>query len=169
MRKATISFVMSVCLSVCLAVWPHETTRLPLDGFSWNLIFDYFLKMCRAASSFIKLWKRITHTLHEDLCAFRWYLAELFLEWEIFPVKVVRKIKTRILWSVIFFPENGAVYEIIWKNMIGPHRPQMDNITRHIRCACWINKATDTLKICDANFFPRYQWLRERASYDICI
>jgi hypothetical protein len=29
-RKATISFVVSVCLSV----GPHETPRLPLDEFS---------------------------------------------------------------------------------------------------------------------------------------
>jgi len=34
LRKATIRFVMSVCPSVC----PHRTTRLPLDGFSCNLI-----------------------------------------------------------------------------------------------------------------------------------
>jgi len=34
-RKATIRFVMSVCRPVC----PHWTTRLPMDGFSWNLIF----------------------------------------------------------------------------------------------------------------------------------
>jgi len=31
--KATISFVMYVCLSVR----PHGTTRLQLGGFSWNL------------------------------------------------------------------------------------------------------------------------------------
>jgi hypothetical protein len=36
--KVTISFVIYVCLSVR----PHGTTRLPLDGFSWNLIFEYF-------------------------------------------------------------------------------------------------------------------------------
>jgi len=41
--KTTISFVMSVRLSVC----QHGTTRLPLDGFSWNLILEYFLKMSR--------------------------------------------------------------------------------------------------------------------------
>ena len=35
--KVTVSFIMSVCLSVL----PHRTTRLPLDGFSWNLIFEY--------------------------------------------------------------------------------------------------------------------------------
>ena len=33
-RKATFGFVMSVHPSDC----PHGTTRLPLDGFSWNLI-----------------------------------------------------------------------------------------------------------------------------------
>ena len=40
LRKAISSFIMSVRPSVC----PHEKTRLPLDGFSWNLIFEYFRK-----------------------------------------------------------------------------------------------------------------------------
>jgi len=42
LRKATISFVMSPRPSV----HPHGTTRLPLDGFSWNFVFDYFSKVC---------------------------------------------------------------------------------------------------------------------------
>ena len=33
------------------------------------------------------------------------YLAEFFLEWEMFQIKGVQKIKTHILWSVPFFPE----------------------------------------------------------------
>ena len=36
LQKVTISFVMSVRSSVR----PHGTTRLPLGGFSWNLIFE---------------------------------------------------------------------------------------------------------------------------------
>jgi len=40
--KATIRFVMSVCPSVC----PPRTTRLPLDGFSCDLMFEYFSKIC---------------------------------------------------------------------------------------------------------------------------
>jgi len=36
LRKATLSFVMSVRLSIL----PRGTTRLLLDGFSWNLIFQ---------------------------------------------------------------------------------------------------------------------------------
>jgi hypothetical protein len=57
--------------------------------------------------------------------------------------KVVEKIKTHILCSVTFlFPENRAVYKIIWKNIIEPGRPQM-TIWR-MRIACWITKATNT-------------------------
>ena len=36
LRNATISFVMSVR--------PHGRAFLPLDGFSWNLIHDYFFR-----------------------------------------------------------------------------------------------------------------------------
>jgi hypothetical protein len=61
-----------------------------------------------------------------------------------------------------FFFENSAVYEIMWKNMVEPDRPQM--IIRRMRFACWITKDTDTHSgyvILIA--FPRQQWLRERA------
>jgi hypothetical protein len=38
---------------------------------------------------------------------------------------VVEKIKTRILCSVMFFSENLAVYEKMWKNFVEPGRTQM--------------------------------------------
>jgi hypothetical protein len=38
----------------------------------------------------------MTDTLHEDQCTFLLYLAELFLEWEMFQTKLAEKIKTRI-------------------------------------------------------------------------
>jgi len=43
-----------------------------------------------------------------------------------FGTKFVIEIKTHILRSVTFFfrPENRAVYEIMWKNMLQPDRPQ---------------------------------------------
>jgi len=56
--------------------------------------------------------------------------------------KAVEKIKTHILCSVTFFPENLAVCEIMWKNIIEPGIPQM--VIPHICCACWISAATDT-------------------------
>ena len=45
--------LISSCLS---AVRPPGTTRLPLDGFSWKFVFEYFSKVCRKNWSFIKIW-----------------------------------------------------------------------------------------------------------------
>jgi hypothetical protein len=42
---------------VCLPLRPHWTTRLPLDGFWWNLISVYFSKIYRENSSFVKIWQ----------------------------------------------------------------------------------------------------------------
>jgi len=46
-----------------------------------------------------------------------------------FQTKVTEKIKTHILCSIIFFSENRAVYEIMWKNMVEP-----DDNTSHALC-----------------------------------
>jgi hypothetical protein len=53
LRKPTINFVMSVCLSVC----PHGTTRLSVEEFSWTLIFEGFSEICRVCPSIIKIWQ----------------------------------------------------------------------------------------------------------------
>jgi hypothetical protein len=44
-----------------------------------------------------------------------------------FHTKVVEKIKTHISRSVTFFPENRAIYEIIWKSMVEPGRQATDD------------------------------------------
>jgi hypothetical protein len=46
--KMTVSFVMSVR--------PRGTARLPLDGFSWNLI-SFVSKICLESSSVLKIWQ----------------------------------------------------------------------------------------------------------------
>ena len=38
---------------VCPSVLTHATTRLPLGGFSRNLILEYFSELCGENSSFI--------------------------------------------------------------------------------------------------------------------
>jgi hypothetical protein len=43
--------------SSCLSVRPRGKTWLPLDGFSWNLIFQCFSKICWENSSFNKIWQ----------------------------------------------------------------------------------------------------------------
>ena len=51
LRKANVSFIMSVRPAVCL----RAATQLSLDGFSCNAIFEDFWKICRDLSSFIEI------------------------------------------------------------------------------------------------------------------
>jgi hypothetical protein len=46
-----------------------------------------------------------------------YYVAELFLEWEVFQTKVIEKIKTRVMFST-FFSENRSFFGVMWKNMV---------------------------------------------------
>ena len=39
--------------------------------------------------------------------------------------KLVEKIETHILCSIDFSPENHAVYETMWENVVEPNRPQI--------------------------------------------
>jgi len=63
----------------------------------------------------------------------------------------------------IFSFENHVIYEITWKNIVKPDRPQMT--IRRMRIAYWIPKATNTRS--EYVIFiaiPQQQWLHERAS-----
>jgi hypothetical protein len=66
---------------VCLSVRPHGTDGLLLNGFLWNLVFQYFSKISRESSVFIKNPIRLMRTLHEDLSKFmivpRWILLRM--------------------------------------------------------------------------------------------
>ena len=42
----------------------------------------------------------------------------------------------------IFFSEHHTVYEIMWKNIVLPDRPQTK--IQRMRIACWISNATNT-------------------------
>jgi len=53
--------LLALCLSVCL----HGTTWLPLEEFSWNLIFEYFWKSVTKVE--VSSLKRITGNLYVDL------------------------------------------------------------------------------------------------------
>jgi hypothetical protein len=82
LRKTHISFVVaSARPSVCLSVRPRRTTRLPLDGFWWNMIFERFSEICRKKFKFYWYSKRITGTLQEDVFTFitisLWFLLRM--------------------------------------------------------------------------------------------
>jgi hypothetical protein len=113
LRKATTNtLILSLRPSVC----PYATTRLPLNGFSWNLILSVFRKSVQRIQVSLKSDKNNGHfTWRPIYTYFLSYLAHFLLEWEMFQTKVVEKIKTHMLCS-FFSPENRASYEKMWKN-----------------------------------------------------
>jgi len=64
--------------------------------------------------------------------------------------KKLPRILRHILCSGCFF-EIHVMCEIMLKNLVQPDRPQMT--IWHMRIACWIPKATNTLTICTTHFF----------------
>jgi len=119
-----ISFVMSVCLSICPSVRARGTTRPQSDGFSWNLILEDFSKICREDLRFIEIW-RGWRILYSKTFVHSWrHFAEFFLEWETFQATVVEKIEAHIL-CLKSFPDNRAVNEAMWKYIVEADKPQM--------------------------------------------
>jgi hypothetical protein len=107
LRKATISCIMSVRLSVyqCGITW------LPPDGFSWNLICQYFSKVYRENSSFVKIWPQWPVLYMKTNIYFWSYLTHFFLEWKMFRTKVVNKIKTHIFMFSNIFRKSCRLWE----------------------------------------------------------
>jgi hypothetical protein len=99
LRKATISFVMSV---------------LPPTASIFNLTFTFFPKLCRENSSFIQI-RQEHRVLYMRLFSHIWkYLAEFFSEWETYQIKVVEKIKTHLS-SKTFFRKSCCPWDKIKK------------------------------------------------------
>jgi len=101
-------------------------------------------------------------TLHGDQQTFYSYLAQFFLESEIFWTNVVGKIKTLILYSKpIFFLQIVLFVRQCGKNFVEPGKAQMTKW--RMRFACWIPKITDTLRICNTYCFSTQTIMREHA------
>jgi hypothetical protein len=62
-----------------------------------------------------------------------------------FQTKVAEKIKTHLICSITYFflQENRAVYEM-YNYMVRGRQNTGGHITRRMRVACWLAKATDT-------------------------
>jgi len=142
--------------SVFISVSPSD--RMEQLGSHWR-DFDenWYLSIFR--QSFVKIQSDMKTYVYLGQ-----YLAQLFLEWEMFQTEVLENIKTHFAFSAnYYFLENHTVYEIKWKNIVEPGRPQM-TIWR-IRIACWISKATKTHSQYEIRIdFPLQQLMHERAS-----
>jgi len=58
-----------------------------------------------------------------------------------FQTKVAEKIKTRLCRIIFFFTKVVSLFEIMWKNIVEPGRPQMT--IWPVRVRCWLPKATN--------------------------
>ena len=76
-----------ILASSCLSVRPHGATRLALEGYSWNLIFEYFSKICWKLQLLLK-------SGHEDLRRFMITPCWVLLRITNVSGKVVKKTKT---------------------------------------------------------------------------
>ena len=75
-------------------------------------------------------------TWHEKQYRLSLHLVHFFLEWEMFQIKIMEKIKAHILCSITFFwggRGNRAIYEIMWKKYrrVGQ---ATDDIMAHADC-----------------------------------
>jgi len=84
-----------------------------------------------------------------------------------FQTKVVEKIKSQILCSVAFFFKSCRLWDNV-KNIVERGRPQM-TIWR-MRTACWIPKATYTLRLCSTHCFSTAKMVtRTRLNVTLCV
>ena len=96
-----VYFVMSVCPSVR----PDGTTRLLLEGFSWNLIYKYITKICGERSSLIKSDKNNGSFTWKPMYTYDKYLTEFTLEWNNFTQNCRETQNTHFIFSNFFLPK----------------------------------------------------------------
>jgi hypothetical protein len=135
---------MSARLSAFPSVRRHTATRLPLEGFSWNLIRHYFSKIYRGNSSFIKIW----YTLQEDQYTFLVISCLILLKMRNVSDKYCRQNQNAHFMFSKFFLENFALYEVMWTNIVGPGQAT-DGKKAQAYCTLDILGYQHTLRICN--------------------
>ena len=144
------------------SAWNSYPTEQILMKFD---IWEFFENLSRKLKFHLNR-TTITGTLHEDRCAFMVISRSVLLRMRNVSDKSCAESRnTYFMFSNFFFPENHAVYEIMWKNVVHSDRPQMGNRIRRMRFACWITKATNThSQYVILIAFPLQQWSHKHAS-----
>ena len=129
LRKATISFVMSVR--------PYEITRFPLTDFDEIWYWKLFWKSVEKIQVSLNPTK-VTGILHEDIFTFMAISQWILLRMRNVSNKTCRE-NQNTFYARDFFQKNRAVYGIIPKNVVESHRTQTIGL---LRVAYWIRKLT---------------------------
>jgi hypothetical protein len=113
-------------MAVSLYVFPCVCVRLEQLGSHWTNFYEiWYLSISRKYAGNIKFRLNLirkTGTLHEDQYTFIFISHSILLRMANVSDEIVEKIKTHILCPITFFPENRAIFEIIWKYIVQPGR-----------------------------------------------
>ena len=156
LRRATISVIVVICLSVCPSVLLSVRPSVRLS-------------VCPSVCPSVRPSVRLSvsphgtaGTAHEDPSIFLIISRSVLLVIRIRQTKVVQTIKTHILCSVTFFL-NRVFCEMIWTNTVERGRPQM--AIWRMRIACRAQKVTNThSEYVILIVFPQQQRFDEHAS-----
>ena len=141
LRKATISLILSVLLSA-------RTIRLLLDGFSWNLIYEYFSKLCRKKKSrFIKIEQEWRVLYMWDQYTFCILSRSVLLRMRNVSNRIVEKIKTHVLCLVTLKKKSRQLWDNVEK-YCRAGGATADN-TPYAHCMLDTSGYKNTLRICN--------------------
>jgi len=145
----------------------RQTDRQTDRVSNWKDFRDIYIRVFfEVLSRKFRFHKNLTSmmvALHDCLCTVHlWYfLAELFIEREVFQKGVVEKSRTHIWVSVFFF---SKIFPLIWDNVDKYGRAGHATAIWRMRIACWVAKAANTRsQYVILIAVGRQQWLRERA------
>ena len=107
-----------------------------------------FRKICRENYKFHSYLTRIIGILREDQCTFFISRSVLVRMRNVSGKSCTENETINFLFSNFFFFKNGAIYEIMWKNVVEPERPQIDNMA-HAHFMLGTQGYKHTLRICN--------------------
>jgi hypothetical protein len=120
----------------------------------WRIFMkcDIWVFLENLLQKFKRRWNRtkMKVTLHEDQYTFLSMSLWILLIMKDILDKIRRKTRNTYYMFNNFFFGNRAVYEIMWKNIVERGRLRR---TWRMRIACWIPKATNTLRLCNIHCF----------------
>jgi hypothetical protein len=120
------------------------------------------------------IWNRTSDIPNEDRCTFVIISRSVLLTKRNHSNRSCKRNQSTHLYVVTFFA-NSTVYEVMWGKYGTTGQVAEENIIRHMRFACRVNKATEThSEYVIFVAFLRQRWLRERASisrytYNACV
>jgi hypothetical protein len=165
LRKAPIGFNMSVR--------PHKTFRLPFDGFSWNLVVEYFFKSVDKIQVSLKYDKNNGHFTGRHTYSFI-ISRSILLRMRNILNKLRRKNQNTHFMVKNVFRKSCRLWDNV-ENFDTARQAADYSLIQRMRIVCWVPRATNThSEYVMLLAFPSSQRLRERASelrytYIVCL